>query len=810
MLTVEWAPTNADQWCMTFTTSERRVVTAMVVDDDEAGLRMAARVLRGAGYTVIEASGPQEALQLVADGRRRLDILVTDIVLPGMLGHELAERIGRLRPGIPVLCMSGSPDRYLERGHSSCGPSDFLLKPFDGAELRSATAALLAATEHPAPAAEPRPSQHRRRNDPFGDEAAATPAGSRSRGLLRLLPVGKTLPSAEWERRHRCIVWILWMHAIALAVVGVILDGLSVHGVGHGVLIAPFAMLASRRRSTRRQRQMATTFGMLTSSALIVHLSSGAIEGHFHYFTSIVLLSLYEDWVPFLIAILYVLLQHGVMGTMSRSDVFDHGGNAWIWGGIHAAAVALTAAASALAWRLNEDVRQTEARVRDRLAHGALHDDLTGLPNRRMLVEELERASARVAAGQPGASVLFADIDHFKLINDSFGHSVGDRLLVDMAARLQSVVRVTDIVARSGGDEFIILARSAENEADALALAARIADAMALPLDIAGANRKVSLSMGISQLGVDDLSVADVLSRADAALYRAKADGRGRFQIADADVQREARRRMEVETALSESTMDQFELLYQPIVNLADGSVAAVEALLRWNDPSLGPVSPNEFIPIAEASGRILEIGSWVLEKAARQAVSWESAHALAPRVFVNVAGNQLTHPGFAQTVADALSRADANGRHIALELTETALAERMIPADTLTALERSGIDLMLDDFGTGYSSLAYLSQFPIAMIKLDRSFIAGCSDDAASCVILDAVAHLARGLGIPALAEGVETPAQLDQARARGYALAQGYLFARPQRAEEIDVLLRESHPFAAVLDVVLGARAA
>jgi predicted signal transduction protein with EAL and GGDEF domain len=356
----------------------------------------------------------------------------------------------------------------------------------------------------------------------------------------------------------------------------------------------------------------------------------------------------------------------------------------------------------------------------------------------------------------------------------------------------------TDVVARSGSDEFVVLVDPVNSDEEATAAATRILDALDAPFYVAGAVRHVSVSIGVSRFDRDDSSVVHALARADAAMYRAKAEGRGRVRLADAALLNYARRRTEIDSALNDSTQADFELHYQPIIDLTDGSIAAVEALLRWEHPTLGWVSPSEFIPIAESSGRILDIGGWVLAMAAHQAVAWEDVYGRTIKIFVNVAGNELTHPSFARTVAEALDDAGASGRHIALELTETALAEVTIPAETLDTLERSGIDLVLDDFGTGYSSLSYLSKFPITTIKLDRSFIASCSDDPASLVILDVVGQLASGLGLPALAEGIESAEQLDHVRARGYALAQGYFFARPLTAQDVGSLLCRPYPFA------------
>ena len=780
----EPAPADDQGMALPSDTPDLGATTVLVVDDDPACLRLVARILRRSGYVVVEAPGPLEALEIAGDRRQPLDLLITDLEMPVMRGIQLAERVGQVRQDLPVLCLSGADNRPVLANAPSYGRSDFLLKPFAGSELISATAAMIGAAPESADA-----------------EEAQTPPAARRRVRWTGLPSGRTLPATEWQRRHRLLVWILWAHALLLSTLGVIVNGADAEAFAQAGVLGALALIAGWRRCGRRPREAAMTLGLLTSSAVIVHLSGGVTEAHFHYLIAIVLLSIYEEWLPFAIAIAYVLFQHGVIGGMHGSAIMDREGNPWFWSSIHALAVAFCAGATALTWRLNEDVRQTETAVRETLAHQARHDDLTGLPNRRQLVHELGRRSAHCTLGESGAAVLFVDVDHFKQINDSHGHSAGDRILVDIAGRLRASVRSNDIVFRTGSDEFVVLLNAIRSEDHAAVVADKILDALHAPFDVTGAARSVSVSIGVSCLRADDATVIDALSRADAAMYCAKADGRARVRVADAALLSDARRRTEIDTALNESSREQFMLHFQPIIDLSDGSIAAVEALLRWEHPTLGRVSPGEFIPIAESSGRILEIGRWILEMAAQQSVAWDDAHGRPVKVFVNVAGNELTHPSFARTVASAFAAAGATGRHIALELTETALARFTIPVETLDTLERAGVDLVLDDFGTGYSSLSYLSRFPIATIKLDRSFIASCSDDPASLVILDAVAQLARGLGIPALAEGIENVEQLNHVRQRGYALAQGYFFARPLCAPDVDALLSQRYPFAELL---------
>ncbi len=619
------------------------------------------------------------------------------------------------------------------------------------------------------------------------------------RRVERWLPRGNTLPLDEWDRRHRVLLTVLWAHVVLLETLSVMFGmGATWDRIVDGLAALPFALLAGSHRLPRRGRQLIGAIGLLTCSAVIVHISMGATEAHFHYFAVIALLSMYEDWSLFGVAVAYVLVQHGAMGAMDP-NIFDHGGSAWMWAGIHAVAVALAGAANLVTWRLNEDVRRAEARTQRLMTHQALHDELTGLPNRRFVMDELER-QLEVVAHRSCAAVLFVDIDHFKRINDALGHDGGDRVMAEIARRLRAAMRATDFVGRTGGDEFVVIARPIHDEHEMRGLAERIIGAMADPVRLDGHTRRVSVSVGGALMHADDPSVREVLARADASMYRAKADGRGRYQLAGDEALAAADREDAVETALSLAPRHHFHLVYQPIVDLADGAIVAIEALMRWCDPELGDVRPDEFIPAAIRSGRVLELGRWALEDACREAVRWEQAYGTITKVYVNVAATQLSHPGFGSVVSHALSSARADGRHLALELTETTLMEGMIADTTLASLARAGVEIVLDDFGSGYSSLGYLSRFPVSLIKLDRSFIA-TAEVAHRTVILDAVANLAHGLRLPALAEGVETPEQLRTVKARGFDYAQGFLFDRPMPAPDILRRLAGTRPYAALV---------
>ena len=424
-----------------------------------------------------------------------------------------------------------------------------------------------------------------------------------------------------------------------------------------------------------------------------------------------------------------------------------------------------------------------ERASREELAiHRSLHDPLTGLPNRQLFADRLALTLARARRGGAPPAVLIADLDQFKLINDSLGHQAGDELLQTVAPRLASAVRDTDTVARFGGDEFVVLCDSVGNEEQALELAQRLAGVFDEPLEIAGAPVFVSASFGVAYASHD--SVADDLLRdADAALYRAKARGRGRCELFDAPMRAQAMARLEIETGLRVALgSDQLSLHYQPVVDLASGATVALEALMRWRHPVRGPVSPGEFIPVAEETGLIVPLGRWALDEACGHAASLGPD---GPPVSVNLSARQLATPTIVGDVASALEGSALPASRLWLELTETALFEEAdAPLPVLHELKALGIQLVLDDFGTGYSSLAYLQRFPLDALKIDRAFVSEMTQDARAAALVEAIATMARSLGLTVVPEGIETEAQREALLALGCRYGQGFLFGRPQPA--------------------------
>jgi len=439
-------------------------------------------------------------------------------------------------------------------------------------------------------------------------------------------------------------------------------------------------------------------------------------------------------------------------------------------------------------WVVTFDDVTERRRTEERMIHLAHHDTLTGLPNRSMFRERLDLALADAAA--PPLAIFSLDLDRFKAVNDTWGHPAGDWLLKCVAERLQRCLRnETDVVARFGGDEFVVMQFNSRGIADAEKLAKRIVEAIAKPFRDKIRDMHIGISLGIAVFPEDGKDADTLLKNADTALYRAKSEGRNLYRFfepaMDAIVQ--ARRALEVDldTALPRQ---EFDLDFQPIMNIASGEIIGAEALMRWHSPARGTVAPDAFIPVAEETGLIVPLGEWALRKACAAAASWP--HGM--RIAVNVSAVQLKSGGFARSVISALAFSGVPARQLELEITETVLMdESKTVLKTLRQLRDLGIRIALDDFGTGYSSLGYLRRFPVDKIKIDRSFIRdiGNRDTAA---IVRTIIGLGNELGIVVTAEGVETEVQLDLLRDNGCEEAQGYLIGVPSKAADIQRLLK------------------
>ncbi|HEX6735460.1 MAG TPA: EAL domain-containing protein, partial [Azonexus sp.] len=418
--------------------------------------------------------------------------------------------------------------------------------------------------------------------------------------------------------------------------------------------------------------------------------------------------------------------------------------------------------------------RQAESK----LNYLAYHDPLTGLANRRCFIERLEESLREAAASDQQLAVLFVDLDQFKQVNDSLGHGVGDELLVSVAARLSEQLRLVDMLSRLGGDEFICLMERVRNEDEVAIVAGEIVDAFEQPFRLGGHELFLSPSVGISLFPRDGATVVELLRNADTAMYRAKAVGRGQFHFYTPEMTRDAQARIQMENLLRRALEHgEFAVYLQPQVATASGRLAGAEALVRWHSPELGLVMPNRFIPLAEESGLIVPLGTWVLRETCRLVRHWQQAGFTLPTVSVNVSVRQLERPEFADVLRGILAETGMNPAQLKLELTESVLMGVGDACAELQRLRNLGVSLALDDFGTGYSSLGYLKRLPVQQLKIDRSFVMGIGSNAGDEAIIRTILQLAASLGFEVVAEGVETPEQAAFLAALGCQQLQGYL---------------------------------
>ncbi len=749
--------------------------------------------------------------------------------------------------------------------------------------------------------------------------------------IAAAMPGGVALAPAVWKKRHTWIVRLLWFHTLPVGL-GSLIGG---YGVVHTLVevfpLVMLAYLASQPWNSQRTRSALAGLGLMTSSALLVHLGGGMIEMHFHFFVMLGVISLYQDWRPFLLSIAFVAAHHAIVGVISPHDVFNHP-SGWsaplAWAGLHAFFVLAMSAVCVASWRIVEDSNQeardelaaSERRFRalienstdvvtvispagvvlydspssqrvlgysqndrvgsnglelvhpddrehalailgrvvteggtahhvemrilhrlghyvwtdasatnllddpgvgaivvnfrditerkaleEELSHQAFHDSLTGLANRALLLDRVEHAR-ETARNRRGArlALLYLDLDDFKTVNDGLGHEAGDLILRATAERIASVLRPGDTASRLGGDEFGVLLEQLPDPAIAYEVGARLLEAVCTPLDVHGTLIAVNASLGIVVSdGSEDASA--LLRNADLAMYRAKGEGKGRFEIYEAGMHAAVVERMALKADLRRAVAKgEFEPYYQPIVDLDSGTVVGVEALARWNHPERGMVTPDDFIPLAEETGAIVLIGREILRRACADAAAWlvELGDRAPASVSVNLSPRQIQHPDIVADVQSALTDSGLAPSMLTMEITESVLLEETdVVANTLAALKRLGVRIALDDFGTGYSSLSYLDRFPVDVVKIDKSFIDSLGEGSPPSPLVSAIVNLGAVLGLGVTAEGIEDSHQLARLRKMGCQQGQGYYFARPMTAGQLHLLL--AAPASRSLDV-------
>ena len=445
---------------------------------------------------------------------------------------------------------------------------------------------------------------------------------------------------------------------------------------------------------------------------------------------------------------------------------------------------------------ISRDITERK-RAGEQLQHQAFYDPLTDLPNRALFLDRLQHLFHRAwrSLGNPRFAVLYLDLDRFKAINDSLGHPIGDEVLSATARRLERCIRPGDTLARLGGDEFTILLDDVRSEADATGVAERIHQELAAPLEVQGSELFISVSVGIALSSAGYECPEDMLRDADTAMYRAKMGGRARHQVFTGEMHQRAVSSLRLETDLRRA-VERREIVpfYQPVVDLDTGTVVGFEALARWRHPSQGTLLPDLFIPAAEETGVVVELGEWMLSEACRQAREWQRRYPLWSRlgISVNVSSHQIAQAGLAAAVARVLRATGLDPACLTLEITESALMHNLsVGAGVLQRLHAMSVGLHLDDFGTGYSSLAYLHSFPIQALKVDRSFVNRMDREPPEAAIVKAIVSLAHDLGMEVVAEGIETPAQVAALRGLRCRRGQGFLFSKPLPAEEAERLL-------------------
>ncbi|KXB28959.1 hypothetical protein AT959_19225 [Dechloromonas denitrificans] len=523
------------------------------------------------------------------------------------------------------------------------------------------------------------------------------------------------------------------------------------------------------------------------ASYIPVRGTNAAIEG---------VLELYQDVTPF-------------MQLLSRTLWWVTGGVACIFGGLYlmqflvvrraqkiltdqegrikAARDTLEIQVEARTIELKRTNKQLEAEIAERrqaeskLNYLAYHDPLTGLANRRCFIERLDQSLLDAERNDQRLAVLFVDLDQFKQVNDSLGHSVGDELLVAVAARIGDNVKLIDMLARLGGDEFICLMEGVHDERDVATLAEEIVDVFEQPFQLGSHELFLSTSVGISLFPGDGQSVVDLMRNADTAMYRAKAIGRGQFHFYTPEMTRDAQARIRMENLLRRALENgEMSVHLQPQVDTQTGVLVGAEALVRWNSPELGSVPPSRFIPLAEDSGIIVSLGNWVLRETCRQVMQWQGSGFDLPQVSVNLSVKQLERPEFIDTLDQVLVDTGMDPARLKLEITESVVMAVSDAFELLERLRRLGITLALDDFGTGYSSLSYLKMLPVQQLKIDQSFVVGIGSNPGDEAIIRSVMALARSLDFEVVAEGVETAEQADFLAALGCHQLQGYLHGR------------------------------
>jgi diguanylate cyclase (GGDEF)-like protein len=567
--------------------------------------------------------------------------------------------------------------------------------------------------------------------------------------------------------------------------------------MGGAISIVPIALVRLQPGAAVNRYVIAVS-QMLTSS-LLIHLTGGRIESHFHIFGSLAFLAFYRDWRVLVTASIVAALDHFLRGMYLPASIYGAGFSdhrrwlehvGWIlFADVFLIRSCLSAQTEMFA------IAQREAKQTS-LLHQAQYDALTGIPNRALFVKKIESALRKARELSSRFAVLFLDLDRFKQINDSFGHHVGDQLLREVGTRLTGYLRAGESLARMGGDEFAVICENIDSIDDAKQTAATLLQALSTQFDVGGHHLIIGASIGISIYPESGESVTDLQKNADIAMYSAKKSGNHGFECFSPERVGSVLNVSELEFDLHEALKrNELAVHYQPQVRL-DGELAGFEALVRWNHPIFGLLAPSEFVPLAEESGLINSIGNWVLQEACAQAARWDSCFGRNLRMAVNVSALQFAKADFPASVARTLAQTGLSPRLLELEITETLIMSDMAKSGPrMQQLRELGVRIAIDDFGIGYSSLRYLQKLPLDVLKIDREFVSGLCIDAGTFPLVESIIALAHNLRLEVVAEGVEERSQIKMLSELGCEYAQGFLFSEPRPAEEAGAFISQSN---------------
>lgn len=692
----------------------------LIVDDEERNRKLLNVLLRADGYHTEHAANAEEALIAIAQSTP--DLILLDVMMPGMNGYELATilKADPVTLNIPIIMLTAQVDRSARLLGLKSGAEEFLTKPFEAAELSLRVRNLLRLKSFA---------------DFFKNHAVILEEQVQARTAdLHRFRAAMDATADAITLMSRATMRFVEVNATACRMLG--------YGREEMLQLDPAQLFASATHQLEQEYD-----------AIIAGDTAGELKE--------------------------TLLRRRD-GTHLLVEVHRHvqrSGADWIVVGV-----------------LRDITERKEAEKR--LIQMAHYDALTDLPNRTLFYKNLTRILHRATDRGWSGALLCIDLDHFKNINDTRGHALGDELLRQVSHRLVECIRIRDSIARLGGDEFAIILAARGGQQRAYALAKRILERLRLPFFVKGNEVTVSASIGIAIFPDDALMAETLVKYADTAMYQAKHAGRDTFRFFTKQMNTDALARLDIETALRKAVDNrEFVLHYQPKMQIDSGRLCGVEALLRWERPGYGLMSPAEFIPVLEDTGLILPVGRWVLDTACRQIAAWQATSIGRVAVSVNIAGRQFIAGNLEQEVIRALERNNIDANLLELELTESSLmANTHSTIKTLQILRNLGVSISIDDFGTGYSSLAYLRRFPVDKLKIDIAFIRGITTNADDAAIVLAIIRMAHTLKLEVIAEGVETGAQLEYLRSHRCDQIQGYYFSRPLPGTEMEGMLLET----------------